>query len=133
MCRMTCLRERFVGYRLSIYNFILHLVRRSLGEIGSFQKGPRLSPITAYKPDSVRITYAWQPFIYATYPRIKRREQALRCFVLLRMGFTPLAITTSAVRSYRTFSPLPFVAHVKRSRAVIFCGTFRGPRSPCIA
>ena len=42
--------------------------------------------------------------------------------VLLRAGFTvPRAVTSRAVRSYRTFSPLPDIA-----RRYIFCGTFHG-------
>ncbi len=46
--------------------------------------------------------------------------------VLLRAGFTvPRAVTSRAVRSYRTFSPLPDV-----SRRFVFCGTFRGLAPP---
>ena len=46
--------------------------------------------------------------------------------VLLRAGFTvPRAVTSRAVRSYRTFSPLPTV-----SRRYIFCGTFHGLTPP---
>ena len=41
--------------------------------------------------------------------------------VLLQAGFTvPRAVTSRAVRSYRTFSPLP------ARRRYIFCGTFHG-------
>src|SRR5262249_6674041 len=47
---------------------------------------------------------------------------ALPYSVLLRVGFTvPQRVTTCAVRSYRTFSPLPAVA----GRRYVFCGTFR--------
>ena len=49
--------------------------------------------------------------------------------VLLRVGFTvPRHVTTRAVRSYRTFSPLP--RPVSRTRRYIFCGTFRGLAPP---
>src|SRR5271165_2118125 len=45
----------------------------------------------------------------ATYPEVERSGPLLLPYlVLLRMGFTlPARITPSAVRSYRTFSPLP--------------------------
>ena len=44
--------------------------------------------------------------------------------VLLQVGFTlPRHVTTRAVRSYRTFSPLP--GAVADARRYIFCGTFR--------
>ncbi len=46
--------------------------------------------------------------------------------VLLRAGFTvPRAVTSRAVRSYRTFSPLPTL-----SRRYLFCGTFHGLAPP---
>jgi hypothetical protein len=46
--------------------------------------------------------------------------------VLLQAGFTvPRAVTSRAVRSYRTFSPLP-----ARGRRFVFCGTFRGLTPP---
>jgi len=42
--------------------------------------------------------------------------------VLLHMGFTlPACVAAAAVRSYRTFSPLPAAS----GRRYIFCGTFR--------
>jgi len=48
--------------------------------------------------------------------------------VLLRVGFTvPRRVTTRAVRSYRTFSPLPAPAALWR---YVFCGTFRGLMPP---
>ena len=47
--------------------------------------------------------------------------------VLLRAGFTvPRAVTSRAVRSYRTFSPLPDPT----ARRYIFCGTFHGLAPP---
>ena len=68
------------------------------------------------KPVSVPGKGRW-PFIWAkhlclalaTYPRVERSGQLLPSYlVLLRMGFTlPARITPAAVRSYRTFSPLP--------------------------
>ncbi len=49
--------------------------------------------------------------------------------VLLRAGFTvPRAVTSRAVRSYRTFSPLP--AFVNEDGRYIFCGTFHGLTPP---
>ena len=49
---------------------------------------------------------------------------------LLRVGFTvPRTVTGRAVRSYRTFSPLPVPARAGHRRYV-FCGTFRGLTPP---
>ena len=49
--------------------------------------------------------------------------------VLLRAGFTvPRAVTSRAVRSYRTFSPLPTTTN--GDRRYIFCGTFHGLTPP---
>jgi len=49
--------------------------------------------------------------------------------VLLRAGFTvPRTVTSRAVRSYRTFSPLP--AFVNEDGRYIFCGTFHGLAPP---
>ena len=46
--------------------------------------------------------------------------------VLLRVGFTvPRRVATRAVRSYRTFSPLPGSLEARDLRRYIFCGTFR--------
>ena len=53
------------------------------------------------------------------------RSRALPYLVLLRAGFTvPRTVASRAVRSYRTFSPLPAAAN--DSRRYIFCGTFHG-------
>ncbi len=52
-------------------------------------------------------------------------SRVLPYLVLLRAGFTvPRAVTSRAVRSYRTFSPLP------TSRRFIFCGTVHGLAPP---
>jgi len=49
-------------------------------------------------------------------------HSALPYSVLLRVGFAvPQSVATCAVRSYRTFSPLPHIA----VRRYVFCGTFR--------
>ena len=49
-------------------------------------------------------------------------HSALPYSVLLRVGFAvPQSVATCAVRSYRTFSPLPHIA----VRRFVFCGTFR--------
>jgi len=55
-----------------------------------------------------------------------RARHMLPYLVLLRMGFTlPRSVTTRAVRSYRTISPLP-----SRSRAVYFLWHFPWARAP---
>ena len=63
----------------------------------------------------------------ATYPEVERSGPLLLPYlVLLRMGFAlPDGIASSAVRSYRTFSPLPKTKLASGSRRYIFCGTFR--------
>ncbi|GAB4169397.1 MAG: hypothetical protein Kow0020_03140 [Wenzhouxiangellaceae bacterium] len=49
---------------------------------------------------------------------------------LLRVGFAvPSTVTRDAVRSYRTFSPLP-AALLQGCRRSVFCGTFRGLAPP---
>jgi len=49
----------------------------------------------------------------ATYPNPARTTQTDSYLVLLRVGFTlPRYVATRAVRSYRTFSPLPSVFFV---------------------
>jgi len=67
---------------------------------------------SAGKPGSVD----GQPFLWdarhrapqATYPGAMRATSWLPYLVLLRVGFTvPRRVATRAVRSYRTFSPLP--------------------------
>ncbi len=94
-----------------------------------------------YKPNSVRrISPAGRPFLWAahycaalaTYPKVWRTEpararpklslqnQAPSLFGLAPCGVCPArGITDAAVRSYRTFSPLPLAGRY------IFCGTFR--------
>jgi hypothetical protein len=52
---------------------------------------------------------------------------------LLQVGFAvPLSVATSAVRSYRTVSPLPAFAGLRRRkrRRFAFCCTFRGLAPP---
>ena len=65
----------------------------------------------------------------ATYPETRAdhtpRERSFPYLVLLQMGFTMPSAFTNAVRSYRTFSPLP-----TDSRRYLFCGTFRRLTSP---
>jgi hypothetical protein len=54
-----------------------------------------------------------------------RARHTLPYLVLLRMGFTmPRSVATRAVRSYRTFSPLPRLI-LRQGGRYIFCGTFR--------
>ena len=55
-----------------------------------------------------------------------RSRGAFPYLVLLRMGFTLPPALAGAVRSYRTFSPLPRVAAWR----YVFCGTFRGLTPP---
>jgi len=56
---------------------------------------------------------------------------ALPYLVLLRAGFTvPRTVTSRAVRSYRTFSPLPIKAPRDDDRRFVFCGTFHGLAPP---
>ena len=61
-------------------------------------------------------------------PRVAALRRLPPYLALLRVGFTlPLPVASSAVRSYRTISPLP----VRRGlRRYIFCGTFRGLAPP---
>jgi hypothetical protein len=56
----------------------------------------------------------------ATYPEVERSGPLLLPYlVLLRMGFTlPARITPSAVRSYRTFSPLPLLRPNRNSGGI---------------
>jgi len=69
--------------------------------------------------------------------KLTRAAPSLPYSVLLRVGFTlPQGVATRAVRSYRTFSPLP-VPSVDGHRRFVFCGTFRrltpprGYLAPC--
>jgi len=58
-----------------------------------------------------------------------RPGRTLPYLVLLRVGFTvPPRVATGAVRSYRTFSPLPPAR--RQARRFVFCGTFRGLAPP---
>jgi len=48
---------------------------------------------------------------------LRRERRVLLYLVLLRVGFTvPPRVATGAVRSYRTFSPLPPAAGRSRKR-----------------
>jgi len=73
----------------------------------------------------------------ATYPGTDTDRVVCQAFtwqefpylVLLRVGFTvPSYVTTDAVRSYRTISPLPVLR--KALRRYTFCCTGRGLTSP---
>ncbi len=80
----------------------------------------------ACKPGSVESSHSSGMRVAAHLERPTRElvwaHSALPYSVLLRVGFTvPQSVTTCAVRSYRTFSPLPHIA----VRRYIFCGTFR--------
>ncbi len=76
--------------------------------VGSHSSGAHVTvlPLAAY-PGAMRAT-SWRPYL-----------------ALLRVGFTlPRCVATRAVRSYRTFSPLP-VPGLTGHRRYIFCGTGR--------
>ena len=65
----------------------------------------------------------------ATYPNPVRVAPLGSYLVLLRAGFTvPQTVTSCAVRSYRTLSPLP--AYRGMLRRFTFCCTFRGLTPP---
>ena len=86
----------------------------------------------ACKPDSVRDDHSSGSVVTDTLLRPTRnasREQRTHsCLVLLQTGFTmPRPLPARAVRSYRTFSPLP--APMARWR-FIFCGTFHRLTAP---
>ena len=85
------------------------------------------------KPVSVLfVAEEWQPFLLAgdlspapaTYPEVvTERTAPAPLFGLAPHGVCPASrIAAAAVRSYRTFSPLP------PKRRYIFCGTFRKTR-----
>src|SRR5262245_61029686 len=60
-------------------------------------------------------------------PYVRSEDRVLPYLVLLQAGFAvPPSVTTGAVRSYRTISPLPLLAE----RRFAFCCTFRGLASP---
>ena len=80
----------------------------------------------ACKPGSVESSHSSWMRVAAHLERPTRElvwaHSALPYSVLLRVGFTvPQSVATCAVRSYRTFSPLPHIA----VRRYVFCGTFR--------
>jgi hypothetical protein len=80
----------------------------------------------ACKPGSVESSHSSWMRVAAHLERPTRElvwaHSALPYSVLLRVGFTvPQSVATCAVRSYRTFSPLPHIA----VRRFVFCGTFR--------
>ncbi len=68
-------------------------------------------------------------YLPATYPGAARTTPSLPYSVLLRVGFTmPSRVTTDAVRSYRTLSPLPAtvaLAYRRLLRRSTLCCTFR--------
>jgi hypothetical protein len=62
---------------------------------------------------------------------IRGPNRALPYLVLLQAGFAvPPSVTTGAVRSYRTISPLPSRGRSRALRRYAFCCTFRGLTSP---
>ncbi len=72
----------------------------------------------------------------ATYPEVVTRR-AGACFLAKAsslFGLAPcvvcpaLRIAAQAVRSYRTFSPLPRLSLRRSDRRYVFCGTFRHPK-----
>jgi hypothetical protein len=67
---------------------------------------------SAYKPGSVEDNYSSATCVttgcQAAYPNPLRAAKKDSYLALLRVGFTlPQTVTRCAVRSYRTFSPLP--------------------------
>src|ERR1700686_628257 len=89
-----------------------------------------------YKPVSVPfVAEEWQPFLLAgdlspapaTYPEVvTERTAPAPLFGLAPHGVCPASrITAAAVRSYRTFSPLP---DSFPPGGIVFCGTFRKTR-----
>jgi hypothetical protein len=58
-------------------------------------------------------------------PRLAARHRGASLFGLAPCGVLPATrVTTGAVRSYRTFSPLPTIALAGVARRYIFCATF---------
>src|SRR5579872_5659714 len=89
-----------------------------------------------YKPVSVLlVSEEWQPFLLAgdlspapaTYPEVvTERTAPAPLFGLAPHGVCPASrIAAAAVRSYRTFSPLPGSC---LPGGIVFCGTFRKAR-----
>jgi hypothetical protein len=69
--------------------------------------------------------------VWATHAANPKTGRALPYLVLLRAGFAvPPSVTTGAVRSYRTLSPLPSRGRSRALRRFTFCCTFRGLASP---
>jgi len=67
----------------------------------------------------------------AAYPGAARATPSLPYLALLRVGFTvPRAVTGRAVRSYRTFSPLPVPTRACRPSAVCFLWHFPWAHAP---
>jgi len=84
---------------------------------------------SADKPGSVESNHSSGAAVTDNLKRPTRKHPRARYtlpyLVLLRVGFTvPRRVTTRAVRSYRTFSPLPRLV-LRQGRRYIFCGTFR--------
>jgi hypothetical protein len=97
----------------------------------------------AYKPGSVEDSHSSRTRVTARLKRPTRgHARAARCgtrplaplFGLAPGGVYPAAdVAIGAVRSYRTFSPLPPEVRTgprRRDRRCIFCGTFRGLTPP---
>jgi len=97
----------------------------------------------ACKPGSVEDSHSSGTHVAVRLKRPTRgHARATRCgtgplaplFGLAPGGVYPAAdVATGAVRSYRTFSPLPLAVPAdprRRGRRCIFCGTFRGLAPP---
>lgn len=113
---------------------------RTRGQLGRRERKRKES---ADKPGSVvdnhssaiRVTaYLKRPTresVWATHATQPKLNRALPYLVLLQAGFTvPPSVTTGAVRSYRTISPLPARGRGHALRRFAFCCTFRGLTSP---
>ncbi len=106
---------------------------------GAVRRGSNETPNSSlpdYKPVSVPfVTEERQPFLLAgnlspapaTYPEVlTERTAPAPLFGLAQHGVCPASrITAAAVRSYRTFSPLPDSC---LPGGIVFCGTFRKAR-----
>jgi hypothetical protein len=135
--RVSTAREVIMGWQAEASTGIQTRHSRGLRT-----KENRISSRTC-KPNSVcRIAPAGRSFLWArhycraqaTYPEVVThragtcpgpKSQAPSLFGLAPCGVCPArGITVAAVRSYRTFSPLPR-ASLRRTRRYVFCGTFR--------
>ena len=96
----------------------------------------RITGLPDYKPVSVPVlSNGWQSFLLAgdlspapaTYPEVvTERTAPAPLFGLAPHGVCPASrIAAAAVRSYRTFSPLP---DGFPPGGIVFCGTFRKTR-----